>query len=108
MATTLQHNITTALTQDLLTAGNNVSSAKYISFSNVGDVNAYVDIILNKGDENYYLVKEMLVAVGELTTLNKDDNIGFDNSINGFSLRIQADDGQSASGAVSVDVIITR
>jgi len=49
----------------------------------------------------------MLVSVGKTTTLNKDDNIAFDNSSNGFSLRIQADDGQSVSGAVSVDIIIT-
>ena len=104
---TLQHNITTALTQNLLTVGDNVSNAKYISISNVGDTNAYVDLLLNKGDKNYYLVKKMLVSVGKTTTLNKDDNIAFDNSSNGFSLRIQADDGQSVSGAVSVDIIIT-
>ena len=32
---TLQHNITTVLTQNLLAAGDNVSNAKYISVANV-------------------------------------------------------------------------
>jgi len=38
--------------------------------------------------------------------LTKEDNIAFDNSANGFSLRIQVDNGSTT--AVPVDVIISR
>lgn len=103
---TLQHNITTVLTQNLLKAGDNVNKAKYISIANVGSGTAYVDLLFNKEDNNYYLLKEGTIPVGSTLTLNQDDNIAFDNTINGFSLRIQVDDGSTS--AVPVDVIITR
>ena len=35
---TLQHNITTVLTQNLLAAGDNISNAKYISIANDNDI----------------------------------------------------------------------
>ena len=38
--------------------------------------------------------------------LNQEDNISFNNSTNGFSLRIKVDDGSST--AVNVDVIIKQ
>jgi len=40
---TLQHNITTVLTQDLLTVGDNVSSANYISIANVDASNTAIN-----------------------------------------------------------------
>ena len=59
---TLQHNITTVLTQDLLAAGDNVSNTKYISIANVhASTTAKVNLFLNKGDNNYYLLKNVEV-----------------------------------------------
>ena len=104
---TLQHNITTILTQNLLTSGDNVSSAKYISIANVDSTNtAKVDLFLNKGDNDYYLLKNVEIPIETTLVLTKDDNITFDNSTNGFSLRIQVDNGGTT--AVPVDVLITR
>jgi hypothetical protein len=105
---TLHHNITTVLTQDLLTAGDNVSNVKYISIANVhASTTAKVDLFLNKGDDNYYLLKNFAIAKETTLALNKENNIVFNNSTNGFSLRIQVDDGDGST-AVPVDVIITR
>jgi len=104
---TLQHNITTVLTKDLLTAGDNVSDAKYISIANVDASNtAKVDLFLNKGDNNYYLLKNVEIPKETTLVLTENDNIAFDNSANGFSLRIQVDNGSTT--AVPVDVIINR
>ena len=104
---TLQHNITTVLTQNLLAAGDNVSAAKYISIANVDASNtAKVDLFLNKGDNDYYLLKNVEIPKETTLVLTKDDNIAFDNSTNGFSLRIQVDNGSTT--AVPVDVIISR
>ena len=103
---TLQHNITTVLTKELLKVGDNVSSVKYISIANVDSDSAIVNLLLNKASNNYYLIKGYRLTPGSTLYLNKDNNIAFDNSNNGFSLRTQV---QSDSGAaVSVDVIITR
>ena len=103
---TLQHNITTILTQNLLTSGDNVSNAKYISIANVDSDSAIINLFLNKGDDNYYLIKGYRLTPGSTLYLNKENNIAFDNSTNGFSLRTQAQDDSGA--AVSVDIIITR
>jgi hypothetical protein len=104
---TLQHNITTVLTQDLLAAGDNVSNTKYISIANVhASPTAKVDLFLNKGDNNYYLLKNVEIPKETTLVLTKEDNIAFDNSASGFSLRIQVDNGSTT--AVPVDVIISR
>ena len=104
---TLQHNITTVLTQDLLAAGDNVNNAKYISIANVDASNtAKVELFLNKGANNYYLLKNVEVPIETTLVLTKDDNIAFENSTNGCSLRIQVDNGSTT--AVPVDVMITR
>ena len=103
---TLQHNITTILTQNLLTSGDDVSGAKYISIANVDSDSAIINLFLNKGDNNYYLIKGYRLTPGSTLFLNKDNNIAFDNSNDGFSLRTQVQDDSGA--AVSVDVIITR
>jgi len=104
---TLQHNITTVLTQNLLTAGDNVSNTKYISIANVhASTTAKVDLFLNKGDNNYYLLKNVEIPKETTLVLTKEDNIAFDNSASGFSLRIQVDNGSTT--AVPVDVIISR
>ena len=103
---TLQHNITTVLTQDLLAVGDKISDAKYISIANVDTDSAIINLFLNKGPKNYYLIKGYRLTPGSTLYLNKDNNIAFNNAANGFSLRTQVQDDVGA--AVSVDIIITR
>ena len=104
---TLHHNITSTLTKELLSAGDKISNAKSITISNVDDTNdAKVDLFLNKDTENYYILKNVLIPLGSTLVLNQEDNISFNNSTNGFSLRIKVDDGGST--AVNVDVIIKQ
>ena len=103
---TLHHNITTVLTKDLLAVGDNVNNVKCISIANVDLDSAIINLFLNKEDNNYYLIKGYRLTPNSTLHLNKENNIVFDNSIGGFSLRVQAQDDSGA--AVSVDVIITR
>tara|TARA_R100000544_G_scaffold35264_1_gene22526 strand:+ start:374 stop:697 length:324 start_codon:yes stop_codon:yes gene_type:complete len=104
---TLHHNITTVLTQDLLTAGDNVNDVKHMSIANVHATNsAQVNLILNKGDKNYYLIRNFKLTAASTLVLGVEDGIRIDNTLNGFSLRVQVDDG--STGASPVDVIITR
>ena len=106
---TLQHNITTVLTQDLLTAGDNISDVKHISITNVVDdssAKAQINLFLNKGDKNFHILKNFKLQFGSTLILSEEDGIRFDNTSNGFSLRIQVDNGGSSPSAV--DVIITR
>ena len=106
MAATLQHNITTVLTQTLLSAGDNFR-VKSISLANVHTSGtADVDLFLNKGDDNFYILKNVEIPHGMTLVLGPEDNISFNNSSNGFSLRIQADNGDGTA-AVPIDVIIT-
>ena len=100
---TLQHNITTVLTQNLLAAGDNVSDIKRMSIANVHTSSTTkVDLFLNKGANNYYLLKNVEIPSGTTLILNEEDNIVFDNTSNGFSMRIKL------ATAVPVDVLITR
>ena len=103
---TLQHNLSTVLTTELLTAGDEINDIKNISIANVDLDSAIINLFLNKGDNNYYLIKGYRLTPGSTLFLNKDNNIAFDNSDDGFSLRTQVQD--DSGGAVSVDVIITR
>tara|TARA_Y100001937_G_scaffold102202_1_gene140473 strand:- start:191 stop:511 length:321 start_codon:yes stop_codon:yes gene_type:complete len=104
---TLTHNITTVLTQNLLDAGDNVSQAKSITIANVDSSNdAEVDLFLNKGDDNFFILKNVSIPQKNTLVLGPEDNIAFDNSANGFSMRIQVDNGSGA--ATAVDVIIKR
>ena len=86
---TLQHNITTVLTQDLLAVGEDINNVKYISIANVDLDSAIVSLFLNKGDNNYYLIKGHRLTPGST-----------------LYLRAQIQDDSGA--AVSVDIIITR
>ncbi len=104
---TLQHNITTTLTKNLLEAGDGINNAKSITFSNVDSTNdAKVDLFLNKGDDNFYILKNVLIPLGSTLVLGPEDNISFNNSTSGFSLRTQIDDGSTT--AVAVDIIIKQ
>ena len=98
---TLLHNITTTLTQDLLTAGDGVNNAKSITISNTeASNNASIDLFLNRKEDNFYILKSVSVPNGSTLVLSKEDSIGFDNSNDGFSLRIKSTE--------NVDVIIKK
>ena len=104
---TLQHNITTVLTQDLLTAGDKVNSISSITLANVDTSNdAEVDLFLNKGDNNFYILKNVGIPHKNTLVLYPEDGIVFNNNANGFSMRIKVDNGSGA--ATAVDVIIKR
>jgi len=104
---TLQHNITTVLTQDLLTAGDKVNKISSITLANVDSSNdAEVDLFLNNGDENFYILKNVSIPHKNTLVLGPEDNISFNNNANGFSMRIKVDNGSGA--ATAVDVIIKR
>ena len=90
----------------MLTVGDEINNVKYISMSNVDLDSAIINLFLNKGDDNYYLIKGYRLTPGSTLYLNKDNNIAFDNGVDGFSLRTQIQD--DSGSAVSVDVIITR
>jgi len=103
----LQHNITTVLTQDLLTAGDKVNKISSITLANVDSSNnAEVDLFLNNGDENFYILKNVSIPHKNTLVLGPEDNISFNNNSNGFSMRIKVDNGSGA--ATAVDVIIKR
>tara|TARA_B100001094_G_C17509931_1_gene475072 strand:- start:38 stop:364 length:327 start_codon:yes stop_codon:yes gene_type:complete len=104
---TFFHNITTTLTQDLLAVGDNVSNLKSISIANVDSSNeAKVDLFLNKGADNFYILKGISIPVSNTLLLDQGDNIAFNNGASGFSMRIQVDNGSGA--ATAVDVILKR
>lgn len=98
---TLLHNITTTLTQDLLTAGDGVNNAKSITIANVeSSSDSVVSLFLNQKQSDFYILKSVLIPVGSSLVLDEKDNISFNNGISGFSLRIQS--------TGDVDVIIKR
>jgi len=104
---TLLHNVTTTLTKELLAAGDGINNIKYITLANVDSSNdAKVDLFLNKKEDNFHILNEVLIPQGNTLILGPEDNITFDNSKNGFSLRIQVDNGSGS--ATAVDVIIKR
>ena len=104
----LFHNITTVLTKELLTAGDNVNNLKSITIANVDTSNdAKVDLFLNKGDDNFYILKKVDLPVGFTLVLGPEDNIKFNNSTSGYSMRIQVDNGDGSTAA-AVDVILRR
>jgi len=101
---TLKHNITTVLTQDLLVAGDKVK-VNSITLANVDSSNdAEVDLFLSKGDEDFYILKNVSIPHKNTLVLGPEDNISFNNNASGFSMRIKVDNGSGA--ATAVDVII--
>ena len=75
---TFFHNITSILTKDLLSAGDNISNLKSITIANVdGSNDAKVDLFLNKGTDNFYILKESEIPRGFTLVLGPEDNIVF-------------------------------
>lgn len=107
MAATFFHNITTILTKDLLSAGDNVSNLKSITIANIDSSNdAKVDLFLNKGNDNFYILKNVEIPNENTLVLGPEDNIAFNNGTSGYSMRIQVDNGSGS--ACDVDVILKR
>jgi len=107
VAATLLHNITSVLTKNLLAAGDKVNNISSITIANVDSSNdAEVDLFLNKGDDNFYILKNVSIPQKNTLVLYPDDGIVFNNNANGFSMRIQVDNGSGA--ATAVDVIIRK
>tara|TARA_R100001224_G_scaffold76355_1_gene47207 strand:- start:143 stop:472 length:330 start_codon:yes stop_codon:yes gene_type:complete len=107
---TLQHNITSVKTVELLARGDKVSNAKIITFSNTdSSTDARIDLFLYDvaNDKSYYILKGVELPKQTTLVLNQEDNIVFDNSRTGFSLRTQIDNGDGST-AVPVDVIIKQ
>ena len=101
------HNIQTIITKDLLKVGDGVSDVKSITIANVDpDLDARVDLFLNKGTRNFYILKNVLIPLESTLVLGPEDNIAFNNGSSGYSMRIQVDNGSTT--AVAVDVIIKR
>ncbi len=94
----LRHNITTALTHNLIAAGDNITASNV----NVANVHASstvkVDIFINNSTNNYYIIKNVKLPAG--AALNVDIPKKFDSSSSKDSLRIKLD------SAIPVDVII--
>ena len=69
---------------------------------------AKVDLFLYDvvSDKSYYILKNVEIPIETTLALGPEDNIVFDNSLNGFSLRTQIDNGGTT--AVAVDIIIRR
>lgn len=101
MAFTARHNITTALTQDLITAGDNVRSIKSINLANVHSSSSVsVDLIIATSTKNFYIIKNVSIPSGVTLVVDTRD-IGISTLTGSDSLRIKL------SAAVPVDVIIS-
>jgi len=108
---TLQHNITSITTTELLAKGDNVSNIKAITFSNQhASTTAKIDLFLYDvvNNKSFYILKKIKLPKEATLVLGPEDNIVFDNSVNGFSLRAKIDDGAGSPSAVPVDIIINR
>ena len=99
MAFTARHNITTALTQNLVSAGDDVS-VKSVNLSNVhASTSVGVDLVLNTSSGDHYIIKNTIIPSG--ATLNVDvSDINVDTSTDNDSLRIKL------SAAIPVDVLV--
>ena len=102
MAFTARHNITTALTQNLITAGDNAGNIRSVHLANVdASTSVNVDLILNNDSANHYIIKNVTIPAGATLTVDTA-KIKIDTTTGNDSLRIKL------SAAVSVDVIINN
>ena len=96
-------NITTALTQELIAAGNNtrVSSAQLVNIHATDSVN--IDLYIEKKlTGRFYLIKDVNLPIGA-TLIH--DKVSFSTAEGGFGLYIKLT--KSASETPAVDVIIS-
>ena len=103
MAFTARHNITTAITQDLVAAGDIGGSINSINLSNVHASSPVgVDLILNNGDANHYIIKNVTIPAGTALVVDVSKVKINTSQTSSDSLRIKL------SAAVPVDVIINN
>ena len=80
---TFFHNITTVLTKDLLTPVDKINSVSSITIANLhASASAEVDLFLNKGSDNFYILKNVEVPHGMTLLLESQDIPSF----NGYSI----------------------
>ena len=86
MAVNLHHNITGAITQELLSAGSNIKVSS-VSLCNVSDANACrIDLYIQKQNGGiFYYLKRVNIPVG--TSLFQ--NLNFDNSKDEYGLYVK-------------------
>ena len=101
MAFTARHNITTVLTQDLITAGDNAGNVKSVHLTNVDTgASVNVDLIVHgSGNKDHYIIKNVTLPSGTSLIVDTSE-IAINTSSNQDSLRIKL------SAAVNTDVII--
>jgi hypothetical protein len=99
MAFVARHNITTVLTQDLVTAGDNAGNIVSINIANVHNSSAVkVDLILHSPGNDHYIIKNVEINSGASLQVDTRDIAINTNSAD--SLRIKL------GSAVPVDVLI--
>ena len=102
MAVTTRHNITTALTQDLIAAGDGRYTVKSIILANVhASSTVNVDLFINNSSKDYYIIKNMSIPSG-VTLVVDTSGFQLDTSAGNDSLRIKL------SAAIPVDVALNR
>jgi|TARA_R100001463_G_C3532398_1_gene221763 hypothetical protein len=99
MAFVARHNITTVLTQDLVTAGDNAGNIVSINIANVHNSSTVkVDLILHSPGNDHYIIKNVEINSGASLQVDTRDIAINTNSAD--SLRIKL------GSAVPVDVLI--
>ena len=100
MAYTSRKNITTAITQDLISAGDNVFPTS-INIANVSaSSNVNVDLFINNCDNNFYIIKGHQIDVGDRIIIDMTKIEFKSTNTTDDSLRIKLD------AATPVDVLI--
>ena len=104
MATT-HHNVSGELTQELLTAGDNVNITSISLVNTHASTTCTVDLYIEKQlTGKFYILKSLQLPVGSTLILENND-IKFSNKVGQFGLYIKLT--QGASETPTVDVIIS-
>ena len=103
MALTLRHNITTAVSQDLITAGDEAGDVKSIHLTNINATTTNkADLFLFNCGSTFYIIKNVELPVGA-TLIVDTSEIKIDTRTGKDSLRIKL-----SESAGAVDVIINN
>ena len=103
MAFTAKHNITTALSQDLISAGDNAGAIKSINLANVHIISSVsVDLIIYKSSSQHYIIKNVVIPSGTSLVIDMSE-IPINTSLNQDSLRIKLTKGATFTLTGSID-----
>ena len=99
---TLQHNVTTETTKELVAIGDGVNATSILLTNKHDSFGVLVDLYLQSScsTSKYYLLYQHLIEKGETVVLNHA-HVGFNNRTGGFGLYIKLDKSYAA-----VDVLI--